>query len=44
MKHTFIVEIECEEEADALLVMGERFGYDEDYGFPYSVHWDWKWK
>jgi len=23
MKHTFIVEIDCEEEADALLVMSE---------------------
>jgi hypothetical protein len=42
MKHTFIVTVECEEAADALLVMGERLDYDEDYGFPYSVDWKWK--
>jgi hypothetical protein len=42
MKHTFIVEVHCEEEIDARLVMSERLAYDEDYGFPYEIYWEWK--
>jgi hypothetical protein len=42
MKHTFIVEVECKDYLQADIVMGERLGYDEDYGFPYSIEWKWK--
>jgi hypothetical protein len=42
MKHTFIVEIDAEDSYKANVVMAERLGYDEDYGFPYSVDWKWK--
>jgi hypothetical protein len=42
MKHTFIVDVHCDEVPQAVLVMMERMGYDEDYGFPYSVDWKWK--
>ena len=27
-------------ESMALIVMGERLGCDEDYGFPYTVDWE----
>ena len=42
MKHTFIVEVECEDHIQAGIVMVERMEYDDDYGFPYSVDWKWK--
>ncbi len=42
MKHTFIVEINAEDSYKANVVMAERLGYDEDYGFPYSIDWKWK--
>jgi len=42
MKHTFIVEVECEDYTKAMIVIQERIDYDEDYGFPYSVDWKWK--
>jgi len=42
MKHTFIVEIDAEDSYKANVVINERLGYDEDYGFPYSIDWKWK--
>ena len=41
MKHTFIVEIDAEDSYKANVVIAERLGYDEDYGFPYSIDWRW---
>lgn len=34
-RFTFVVE--CETYEQALTVVGERMGPDEDYGFPYTV-------
>jgi hypothetical protein len=39
MKHTFIVTVDCEKYTDAHIVMAERLGYDEEYGFSYTVDW-----
>lgn len=41
----FVVEVRDPEgvgltESQAEQVMMERMGYDEDYGFPYTLHWD----
>ena len=33
------VVIECDTEEQAEVVLAERLGHDEDYGFPYQVGW-----
>ena len=42
MEYTFIVTVNCENSYSASIVMEERLAYDEDYGFPYTVDWEWK--
>ena len=32
--------IECEQPRQANAVMSERLGFDEDYGFEYTLDWD----
>lgn len=39
MKYSFTVTVECESFGEAAHVMGERLGFDEDYGFPYKLEW-----
>jgi len=36
----YIVTIECEDEDDAETVIGERLGFDEDYGFEYTLDFE----
>lgn len=40
MRYHAIVEVETDNLEDAEQVFAERLGYDEDYGFPYSIEWD----
>lgn len=35
--YRFVVEIECASQEQAEEVLRERLGYDEDYGFPYTI-------
>jgi len=42
VKHTFIVTVDTDLPADAQIVMQERMEHDEDYGFPYTVDWEWQ--
>lgn len=35
--YKFITYVNCDQEEQALQVLGERLGYSEDYGFEYSV-------
>lgn len=37
--HTFTVTVQADTHEQATRVMAERFGYDEDYGFDYTVDW-----
>lgn len=36
----YYVTVECETAEEADTVMAERIGYDEDYGFYYSIDYD----
>lgn len=36
-KYRFTVEVECSSQDEADTVMTERIGYDEDYGFQYTI-------
>jgi len=38
--YTFVVNVECFSEEEAVHVMNERICYDEDYGFDYKIDWD----
>lgn len=40
MEHKFIVTISGCDYTKAHIVMAERMGYDEDYGFDYEVDWE----
>ena len=42
MKHTFIVTVDTDGALAAQIVMQERMEHDEDYGFPYTVDWEWQ--
>lgn len=37
MPYQFVVTIDAATEWEARKVMNERIGYDEDYGFPYTI-------
>lgn len=37
-KATVYIDAKTKEKAEQ--VLGERLGYDEDYGFPYQVSWN----
>jgi hypothetical protein len=37
MKHEFVVTVEGCSREDAMTVMAERIGPDEDYGFDYTI-------
>lgn len=36
-RHRFIVTVRCDTPEQAGIVMAERLGHDEDYGFDYTV-------
>ena len=38
-KFAFVVTVECETLDQAEQVVVERLGYDEDYGFEYTLDW-----
>lgn len=40
MRYEFAVTVKCDTHEEAVQVMQERLGYDEDYGFTYTVDWD----
>ena len=40
----YIVTVTAETDEDADTVMAERIGYDEDYGFEYSIDWQYSHK
>ena len=37
---TYTVTITCKSQADAERVIGERLGFDEDYGFEYTLDFE----
>lgn len=39
-KFIYIVTIECDEMRDAERVIGERLGFDENYGFNYTLDFE----
>jgi hypothetical protein len=39
-EHKFVVTVESETYEQALRVMMERIGHNEDYGFEYTIDWD----
>ena len=39
---TYLVTIECEDQDQAEKVIGERLGFDEDYGFNYTLDFEQK--
>ena len=40
MKYQVTTIIECDQPRQANAVMSERLGFDEDYGFEYTLDWD----
>ena len=40
MRYHAVVEVDCDTREQAEQVFAERLGYDEDYGFPYTLEWD----
>ena len=42
--HFYIVTVTCETQEEADQVMVERIGPDEDYGFEYSIDWQYSHK
>lgn len=40
MKHEFVVTVEGCSRKEAMTVMAERIGYDEDYGFHYTIDFE----
>lgn len=39
-KHEFVVTVEGCSRKEAMTVMWERIGYDEDYGFAYTIDFE----
>jgi len=39
VRFVYTVEVECGTDEQADRVMTERLGFDEDYGFRYSISW-----
>lgn len=36
---TYTVTVQCKTQQEANIVMAERLGVDEDYGFDYQIEW-----